>query len=218
MLGSLRNGQHHLVQVLHRDASSKDQRSPWRNWLGSPNSCQAISTFTWTNLYLPGKQPTTFLRPSKVPDPRLAKRQTRVRFPSTIPYTINLLTISFSAVAKDSDASLSTRAQAAGDALGDKVDQHSHEVSNPSHHERLGLQLLTHYCRLRPMSTRRLPSTRYLVVDSWSHRYGGRNVLRCFISRWILLLARLLRRWAIEWRQLMIPWFAWYFLLYYVSV
>ena len=75
---------------------------------------------------------------------RPAKRPTRVRFPSTIPYTTNLLTISFSAVAKDSDASLSIRAQAAGDALGDKVDQHTHEVSNPSHHERFGLRFLTY--------------------------------------------------------------------------
>jgi len=38
-------------------------------------------------------------------------------------------------VAKDSDASLSTRAQAAGDALGDKVDQHSHETKADVHRE-----------------------------------------------------------------------------------
>ena len=36
---------------------------------------------------------------------------------------------SFAEVAKDSNASVSTRVSAAGDAIGDKVDQHGHEVS-----------------------------------------------------------------------------------------
>jgi len=38
--------------------------------------------------------------------------------------------MSFAGVAKDSNASIGTRASAAKDALGDKAEQHGHEVSS----------------------------------------------------------------------------------------
>ncbi len=69
-------------------------------------------------------------------------------------------------VAKDNNASLGDRATAAKDAMGDKMDETSHDVSpHPLLLCRVGhLSNVRYHHRQRRAPTRRLPSTRALLI------------------------------------------------------
>ena len=80
---------------------------------------------------------------------------------SKVPVHLSILTYAPIDVAKDNDASLSSRATAAKDAVVDKKDESSHNVSHCIPNlPILYISLICHDSRPRPMFTRRLLSTK----------------------------------------------------------